>query len=58
MDPVSSTQDILTQWSARVRAAWFSAWRVLLIGAEIVVLACLPSSYQKGAQRQTSRTST
>jgi phospholipid/cholesterol/gamma-HCH transport system permease protein len=52
MDPVSSTQDILKQWGARVRAAWFSAWRVLLIGAQIVVLAWLPSSYQKGTQRQ------
>jgi len=52
MDPVSSTQDILTQWGARVRVAWFSAWRVLLIGAEMVVLACLPSSYHQGAQRQ------
>lgn len=52
MDPVSSTQEILRQWGARVRAAWFSAWRVLLIGAQIVVLAWLPSSYQKGAQRQ------
>jgi len=30
---VSSTQDILTQWGKRVRVAWFSAWRVLLIGA-------------------------
>ena len=52
MDPVSSTQDILSQWRRRVRAAWFSAWRVLLIGAQIVVLACLPSSYHQGAQRQ------
>ena len=52
MDPVSSTQDILSQRGKRVRAAWFSAWRVLLIGAQIVVLACLPSSYHKGVQRQ------
>jgi phospholipid/cholesterol/gamma-HCH transport system permease protein len=52
MDPVSSTQDILSQWGKRVRAAWFSAWRVLLIGAQIVVLACLPSSYHNGVQRQ------
>jgi phospholipid/cholesterol/gamma-HCH transport system permease protein len=52
MNPVSSTQDILRQWGARVRAAWFSAWRVLLIGAQIAVLACLPSSYRKGAPRQ------
>jgi phospholipid/cholesterol/gamma-HCH transport system permease protein len=52
MDPVSSAQDTLSQWGRRVRASWFSAWRVLLIGAQIVVLAWLPSSYHKGAQRQ------
>jgi phospholipid/cholesterol/gamma-HCH transport system permease protein len=52
MDPVSSTQNILKQWGARVRASVFSAWRVLLIGAQILVLACLPLSYQKGAPRQ------
>lgn len=52
MDPVSSAQDILTQWGARVRAAWIAAWRVLLIGAQIVLLACLPSSYRKGEPRQ------
>ena len=52
MDPVSSTKNLLKQWGTRVRASWFSAWRVLLIGAQIVLLACLPSSYQKGAQRQ------
>jgi hypothetical protein len=56
IDPVSSAQDILKQWGARVHAAWFSAWRVLLIGAQIVLLVLLPSSYQKGAQRQASRT--
>jgi phospholipid/cholesterol/gamma-HCH transport system permease protein len=52
MDPVSSAQDTLSQWGRRVRASWFSARRVLLIGAQIVVLAWLPSSYHKGAQRQ------
>ena len=52
MDPVSSTQDILKQWGARVRASWLSAWRVLLIGAQILVLAWMPSSYRKGAPRQ------
>jgi hypothetical protein len=48
IDPVSSAQDILKQWGARVHAAWFSAWRVLLVGAQIVLLAWLPSSHHKG----------
>lgn len=52
MDPVSSTQSLLKQWGTRVWAAGRSAWRVLLIGAQIVLLACVPSSYQQGAQRQ------
>lgn len=52
MDPASSAQDILRQWGRRTRASWTVAWRALLIGAQIVVLACLPSSYHKGAQRQ------
>jgi hypothetical protein len=56
MDPVLSAQDTLSQWGTWVRASWFSAWRVLLIGAQIVLLVLLPSSYQKGAQRQASRT--
>ncbi len=52
MDPVSSAQDLLSQWGARVRAGVFAGWRVLLMGAQIVLLACLPSSYQKGEPRQ------
>jgi phospholipid/cholesterol/gamma-HCH transport system permease protein len=51
MDPVSSAQDTLSQWGARVRASSMAGWRVLLMGAQIVVLACLPSSYAKGERR-------
>lgn len=51
MNPVSSTQKTLSQWGQRVRLAWASWWHVLLLGAQMVVLALLPSSYQRGAQR-------
>ena len=51
MDPVSTTQKTLSQWGQRVRATWTNWWQVLLLGAQIVVLAFMPSSYQRGAQR-------
>jgi phospholipid/cholesterol/gamma-HCH transport system permease protein len=51
MDPVSSAQHALGGWTQRVRAALVAWWQVLLLGAEMLVLACLPSSYRKGAQR-------
>lgn len=51
MDPVSSAQNTLTGWGARMRSAWFAWWHVLLLGAQIVVLAFLPSSYRHGEQR-------
>lgn len=51
MDPVSTTQKTLSQWGRRVRATWTNGWQVFLLGAQIVVLAFLPSSYQRGAQR-------
>ena len=50
MNPVSSAQASLSHWGARVRATWLAWWHVLLLGAQIVVLAFLPSSYH-GAQR-------
>ncbi|MEZ5646473.1 MAG: ABC transporter permease [Burkholderiaceae bacterium] len=42
----------LIRWGHQARAAWVSWWNVILIGAEILVLAVLPSSYQRGPQRQ------
>lgn len=51
MDPVSTTQNMLSQWGHRVRATWTNWWQVLLLGAQILVLAFLPSSYQRGSQR-------
>lgn len=51
MDPVSTAHNKLSHWGRRVRATWTSWWQVLLLGAQMVVLALLPSSYQRGAQR-------
>ncbi|WP_291010390.1 ABC transporter permease [Hydrogenophaga sp.] len=51
MDPISSAQNSLSQWGARVRSAWFAWWHVLLLGAQIVVLALSPSSYRHGERR-------
>jgi phospholipid/cholesterol/gamma-HCH transport system permease protein len=53
MDPVSSAQDKLSHWGQRVRVAWTTWWQVLLLGAQIVLLAFMPSSYQRGEQRAT-----
>ena len=41
----------LLRWGRQARAAWRSWWHVILIGAEILWLATLPSSYRKGPQR-------
>lgn len=52
MDPISSAQDKLAHWGQRVRATWTAWWQVVLMGAQIVVLAFLPSSYRRGRQRE------
>lgn len=51
MNPVSTAHNKLGHWGHRVRATWVGWWQVLLLGAQMVVLALLPSSYQRGAQR-------
>ncbi len=52
MNPVASLSATLSRWGGRVRAGW-SAWRqVLLLAAQILVLAFMPSSYRKGHQRR------
>jgi len=42
----------LLHWGKRIRATWFAWWQVLLVGAEILVLAMLPSSYRPSSQRR------
>ncbi|MBS3997865.1 MAG: ABC transporter permease [Hydrogenophaga sp.] len=51
MDPVTSSQAAFTRWGQRARASWRAWWHVLLLGAQILVLAMLPSSYRRGPQR-------
>jgi phospholipid/cholesterol/gamma-HCH transport system permease protein len=51
MDPVTSSQAAFTRWGQRVRASWRAWWHMLLLGAQILVLAAVPSSYQRGPQR-------
>jgi phospholipid/cholesterol/gamma-HCH transport system permease protein len=51
MDPVNTAQDALGRWARRVRASLHAWWQVLLLGAQMLVLACLPSSYRRGPQR-------
>lgn len=51
MDPIRSSQDTLQRWGEQARATWTTWWRVVLLGAQIVVLALTPSSYRKGTQR-------
>ena len=42
----------LLRWGRQVLAAWLAWWQVLLIGAQIVVLALSPSSYDDPEERQ------
>jgi len=52
MDPIAFASNSLSRWGKGVRATWAAGWHVLLLGAQIMVLALLPSSYQRGLQRQ------
>lgn len=51
MTPDWLSPHFLVRWGRQARAAWLSWWNVILIGAEILVLAVLPSSYRRGKQR-------
>ncbi len=41
----------LGAWARRIASAWAAWWHVLLIGAQVMVLAIIPSSYARGAMR-------
>lgn len=51
MDPVNAPQNPLGRWAQRLRMGVSAWWQVLLLGAQMLVLACLPSSYRRGPQR-------
>ncbi|MFM6986473.1 MAG: MlaE family ABC transporter permease [Hydrogenophaga sp.] len=53
MHPFQPAVQALIRWGQRIRAGWAAWWRALLLAAQMLVLAVLPSSYRRGAQRQT-----
>ncbi|MDM7943171.1 MAG: ABC transporter permease [Hydrogenophaga sp.] len=52
MNPVSASQNLMTRWGQRLRASWVTWWQVVMLGAQILVTALTPSSYARGARRQ------
>lgn len=52
MNPLASIHNTLRRSGRSVLAAWGAWWQVLLIGAQIVVLALSPSSYDEPAERR------
>lgn len=51
MSPVATASRSLSRWAWRVRAVGLAGWQVLLLAAQILLLAALPSSYRRGPQR-------
>lgn len=52
MNPVASLQDALVRWGRSSLASVLAWWQVLHLGAEIIVLALMPSSYRHAAVRR------
>ena len=52
MNMLASLHHALLRWGRRVLAGWVAWWQVLLVGAEIVVLAMSPSSYDQPDERR------
>ncbi|WP_332747816.1 MlaE family ABC transporter permease [Hydrogenophaga sp.] len=52
MNPVSACQTLMTRWGHRVRLSWITWWQVVMLGAQILVMALTPSSYAAGPRRQ------
>ncbi len=52
MDPVAATHGLLGHWGRQVRASWRGWWRVVHLGAQIVVLALTPSVYRRAEHRR------
>ncbi|WP_332740250.1 MlaE family ABC transporter permease [Hydrogenophaga sp.] len=52
MNPVSASQTLMTRWGRRVRTSWIAWWQVVMLGAQILVLALTPSSYAAGPRRR------
>ena len=52
MNMLASLHHALLRWGRRVLVGWVAWWQVLLVGAEIVVLAMSPSSYDQPDERR------
>lgn len=52
MHPQETAVNALTHWGRRARAGWVAWWQVVLLAAQILVLAVLPSSYRPAEQRR------
>lgn len=52
MNPASASHTLMTRWGHRVRLWWVTWWQVVLLGAQILVLALTPSSYARGPRRR------
>lgn len=52
MNPVALLHNTLARWGRRTLSTVQAWWQVMLMGAEVVVLALHPSSYAGAAQRQ------
>ncbi len=49
--PIAGIHAIISRWGRQAVDAWVAWWSVILTGAQIIVLALMPSSYAKGAHR-------
>jgi phospholipid/cholesterol/gamma-HCH transport system permease protein len=52
MNPVTASHSLMTRWGHRARLWCTTWWQVVMLGAQILVMALTPSSYATGARRQ------
>ncbi len=52
MNPVTASHSLMTRWGHRARLWCTNWWQVVLLGAQILVMALAPSSYANGPRRQ------
>lgn len=52
MFPLNASHNLFSRWGRQARASWQAWWQVVMMGAQILVLALTPSSYAHGPQRQ------
>jgi phospholipid/cholesterol/gamma-HCH transport system permease protein len=52
MFPLDASHNLFSRWGRQARASWLAWWQVVMMGAQILVLALTPSSYARGPQRQ------